>query len=395
MRADEEIAVTDSTTVKIVHLIIDLDIGGAEMMLLKLAGAMRRSQFENVIVSMVDQGALLPRFQELGVPVYSLGMRYGQPSLAGLSRLTRLLQHTRPHILQTWMYHANLLGLLAKRGKSPALVWNIRASTVELARYSRATRFNVWLGARLSGLPDKIVINSEAGARDHAGMGYRSQRMEVIPNGFDLERFRPDPQARRAIRQELGLDESRLMVGLVARYDPMKDHETFLRAAGLLVAQFPSAVFVMAGGGVVPNNPELAGLIAALKLQDQVVLLGERDDVPRLMQAMDIVALSSVSEGFPNVIGEAMACGVPVVATDAGDSRRVVGDTGTIVPTRDPQALADGLAGILRMPRGERQQLGQRARDRIASEFSIERVAARYEALYQSLADGFKAIPER
>jgi glycosyltransferase involved in cell wall biosynthesis len=192
----------------------------------------------------------------------------------------------------------------------------------------------------------------------------------------------------------LGFDDSQPVVGLIARYNPIKDHPNFLEAARILAAQFPDLRFVLAGRDITPANAALSSLIAACGLQDRVLLLGARDDAPRLMQALDVLALSSAfGEGFPNVIGEAMACGVPVVATDIGDSQMIIGDTGVVVPLRDPQALADGLARVLRLSAQERRDWGLRARARIAAEFSIEQIASRYEAMYQSLADKAKAQP--
>jgi len=241
----------------------------------------------------------------------------------------------------------------------------------------------VGVGAPLSRHVDVIVLNSERGKKVHISKGYDGRRMVVIPNGFDPELFKPDEAARASVRRELGLSENLILVGLIARCDPMKDHETFFRGAGLLIRRLPAVHFLLGGAGVSTENPPLAQMARKNGLDGRVHFLGPRDDIPRLTAALDLGTSASVfGEGFCNAIGEAMACGVPCVATDVGDSAPIIGHTGRVVPPRDASALADAWASLLGMPEKDRRALGAAARERIASLFQLRQIIRKYKELY-------------
>ena len=241
--------------------------------------------------------------------------------------------------------------------------------------------------ARLSRwLPDRIVCCGEAAKRAHIELGYAADKMRVIPNGFDVAAFRPDPAARDSFRRELGLSDSVPLVALVARFNPQKDHRTFIEAAGRLHAIAPQIRFLLCGEEVTWGNPELAAWIDGARIRDCCCLLGRREDIPRLTAAVDVATSSSFSEAFPIAVGEAMACGVPCVVTDVGDSALMVGETGVVVPPRDPKALAAGWRKLLQeTSRAGRVQLGLAARQRIAERYSMGKVAAQYEELYRQM----------
>jgi glycosyltransferase involved in cell wall biosynthesis len=374
--------------IRVCHVITGLNTGGAEMMLYKLMSAIDRATFECDVVSLLDAGPVAERIRALGVPVRSLGMRRGAPSPHGLVRLARWMRQDPPDVVQTWLYHADLVGGLASRlaGGAP-VAWNIRQSTLDPRGNKRST---IWTGrvcAWLSRwLPTRIVCCSEASARLHTALGYASERMIVIPNGFDLAAFRPDPAARRAVRAELGVPDQAPLVGLVARFDPHKDHRVFAAAAGRLAVRRPDVHFVLCGDGIVDENARLVGWLRAAGVRERCHLLGRRDDTPRLNAALDLAASSSYGEGFPNVLGEAMACGVPCVATDVGDSALIDGDTGRVVPPRDPDALADAWEALLALEPSARAALGLAARQRVEAQFSLPTVVRRYETLYEELA---------
>jgi len=234
-------------------------------------------------------------------------------------------------------------------------------------------------------MPAAIVVNSEAGRRQYERHGYSPRRWQLISNGFDLKVLRPDPAARNAVRDALRVRADAPLIGLVARFDPLKDHGTFLRAAGVLARTDSAVHFVLIGNGVVPGNALLDRLVRQEGLAGRLHMLGERRDIPWLTAALDISSLSSYAEGFPNVIGEAMACGVPCVVTDVGDCRVIVGETGVVVPPRDPHALAEGWRTLLRMDREARSRLGEAARQRIERHFSLRHIVNEYEQLYLSL----------
>ncbi|MBI1748837.1 MAG: glycosyltransferase [Acidobacteria bacterium] len=372
--------------IKIVHLITDLAVGGAEMMLYKLLRGMERRRFQNVVVSMASGGSLADKITALDIPVYSLDLRRGAPNPAALWRLRRVLRQVKPHVLQTWLYHADLLGLVAgKWAGVPALAWNVRCSEMDLRRYSRLTSYVVRILSRLSALPDVVMVNSEAGRRFHEALGYHPRCWQLIPNGFDLEQFRPDAAARISFRREIGIPEESLLIGLLARFDPMKDHDNFLKAAGLLRKRQPDVHFVMAGRGVDLNNSILNRSIRDQALEGRVHRLGERSDVATILAAMDITTSTSYGEGFPNVIGEAMACGVPCVVTDTGDCAQIVADSGRVVPPKQPQAFVAAWNELIEMGPSGRNALGQRARRRIEEHFNLPVIVSKYEAVYSSL----------
>jgi glycosyltransferase involved in cell wall biosynthesis len=372
---------------RVCHVITGLDTGGAEVMLQKLVAATVRDGVVHNVVSLTSRGAIGASLDAAGVPVHALGMRRGVPDVRAIASLRRRLSRERPQVVQTWMYHANLVGGLAARlaGIRP-VVWNIRASRLDPATEKRGT---IWVArgsaraARL--LCRRIVTNSEEALRVHERMGYPAALFVVIPNGFDLGVFRPDGAARASLRAELGLPPGAVLIGMVSRFHRGKDHGTFLAAAARLGARRPDVHFVLAGEGVSTDNDALLQHTRG-GLEGRVSLLGRRADTPRLFAALDISTLTSTYESFPNVVGEAMACAVPCVVTDVGDARAIVGDTGVVVPPREPEALVEAWCRLLDLDAGSRRTLGARARERIAEHYSIASVAARYVRLYEDVA---------
>jgi glycosyltransferase involved in cell wall biosynthesis len=377
---------------RIAHVITGLELGGAQMMLLKLLGTMDRTTFDPLVISMVSPEPMGTRIAALGIPVQTLGMGRGLPDPRGIWRLVRLLREFGPDLVQTWMYHADLAGalvipFLGRGNRRPNLVWNIRQSDLDPKMTRLATRLVAHLNARLSHLaPSHIVCCSQRARSLHLGLGYRDEILSVIPNGFDLDRFRPDPENRMSLRRELGIREGRPLIGMAARFDPQKDLPTFVAAAAKVRAARPECRFLLCGLGMDAANTQLQGWLEQAGLVPSFSLLGPRDDVARVLSAMDVfVSSSAYGEGFSNALGEAMACGVPCVVTDVGDSGLIVGDTGATVPPRDAEALAQGLLGLLAEDPEQRARRGQAARARVASEYALPRIAGRYAELYQSL----------
>lgn len=369
---------------RVIFIITGLATGGAEMMLLKLCSKLDRRRFEPYVISLSDKGVIGPRIEALGIPVYALGMRPGRPSLTGLLRLRKLVSTLRPNLVQGWMYHGNLAASLAA-GSAP-VVWGIRQSFYGLDKERVLTRWVIRLSAVISQYPRTIAYNSRTSARQHEAFGFDTSRTCIIPNGFDTEVFRPDENARIGIRQELGLGDDVILIGLIGRYHPMKDHRNFLNAAALLCKEFPDVHFLLVGYEVNAGNPALSAMIEEFGLGNRVLLLGERKDTPQLNAALDIASSASAwGEGFANVIGEAMSCGVPCVVTDVGDSAWIVGDAERVVPQRDSVALSTAWKSLIMLGRGERQALGIRARQRVIEKFSLESVVKQYEVLYESL----------
>ena len=378
--------------IEVVHVITDLYVGGAETMLHKLVAKSDRSRFSPRVVALAGTEPVGPAIEKLGIPVTSLGMRHGVPDPIALMRLTRLLRSGRPDAVQTWMYHADLIGGLAARRAGVPVVWGIHQSNLERRYNKRRTLWTVRACARLSrNLPARIVCCSQASARAHARIGYDADKMTVIPNGFDLDAFTPDPTAGVALRDELGVADGAPLVGVVARFDPQKDHRNFVEAAGRVHAARPDAHFVACGLGVTNQNLELARWIAAAGLDGRAHLLGQRADVARVLAALDVAVSSSAGEGFPSVVGEAMCCGVPVVATDVGDTAELVGDSGRLVPPHDPGALSAAILDVLTLPERDRRSLGLAGRERIRGRFALDGIVSRYQDVYQDVVDHVRA----
>jgi len=368
----------------IVHLITGLATGGAERMLSRLLRRMDQERFRSVVVSLGDTGTVGRSLAKAGIEVVSLGLRRRAPDPHGLLRLARTLRHFRPDVLQTWLYHADLLGLMTKRlGNVPHLAWNLRCSDIALSPPAAAVRRVLsWC----SPLPDAVIVNSNAGRHFHESIGYRPARWEVIQNGFDTTEFAPDPGARARVRAELGIGDGAVVIGMAARHHPMKDHGTFLAAAARLSAQHPEVCFVLVGRGTESTVPALAEPIAARGLAGRIRLLGERQDMSAVYAAFDIATLSSAwGEGFPNVLGEAMACGVPCAGTDCGDARELLGNTGLIAARRDSEALAAAWRALIAIGADGRRTLGMKARAQIVRDYDLGIIAGRYEALYADL----------
>lgn len=373
---------------KIVFITTTLSTGGAEMMLLKLLQHLDRRRFDPYVISLRTKGEVGPLIEALQIPVLALGMNPGLPDPLKVLRLVSCLRKIRPNLLQTWMYHADLLGALAARlAGCRRVAWGLRNCNLDELLTKRSTLMVVKACASLSSwLPTRILSCSTRASEVHAAVGYSADKIHVIPNGFDLGRFRPDDRARLALSAELGLVPETRFVGLMARYDPQKNHAGFVEAAALIRDEIPDINFVMAGGGIDDSNAALQGAIHAHGLGKCMHLLGRRDDMPRLMAALDVLASSSFGEAFPNVLGEAMACGVPCVVTDVGDSGEIVGESGRVVQTGDMQGLAKHIVELLRLPPEAKSVLGRQARLRVETHYEIGHVTRLYESFYERLA---------
>jgi glycosyltransferase involved in cell wall biosynthesis len=382
-----DVSPSTSGRIKILHIINDLSIGGAEMMLYKLLSGINRERFDPVVISLIDRGKLRDSIEALGLPVYTTNMKPGRPTPTAILQLIRLTRQIKPDLIQGWMYHSCLAGQIANTfaGRKASVLWGIHCSDISPITEKRMTLMMVRLCAPLSRLPANIIFVSQSSRSEHKRYGYKIENSRVLPNGIDAQLFVPSVSARLSVRLELGLPENAFLIGLVGRYHPMKDHSTFLKAAAELLKAQPNIHFLLIGRGINPGNKALQESIQNAGLLNQIHLLGERTDTPRLSAALDIFTLSSsYGESFPNVIGEAMACGVPCVVTDVGDASWIVGATGRVVPRRDPAALANGWRELMALGEEGRKALGTAARLRVMESFPLESVVAQYEALYES-----------
>jgi len=370
-----------SEPLRVCNVITGLGQGGAESFLERLVLATEGKGLSHLVVSLTDEGVHGPRLAAAGVPVVALHGRSPFGVIRLVQKLVKLFKVERPGVVNTWMYHANLVGGVAARLAGPLpVVWNIRANRVtrELAKDATVAL------ARLSGVAARwlcrcVVTNSERGLATHVSWGYPRDLFTMIPNGFDLERLKPDCVLRGEARAALGIAPDQLAIGMLARRDPFKGHGTFIQAIAS-ARMPPRTMFIMAGPGVSDGDPEMSSLCRDAGVAG-VRLLGPQENVQRYFAALDVFTLPSLDEGFPNVVAEAMACGVPCVVTDVGDAARIVGDTGLVVPPRSPAAIADAWRYLAELSPQEREALGTRARERIRVAFSLDSVVRRYQDL--------------
>lgn len=367
---------------KVAFLVTGLVTGGAEMVLYALVSRLDRSVFSPEIISLRGDGPMRARFEALGVPVHLIGISPALPSPLGLARLVKCVRRLRPDLLQGWMYHGNLAATLCTplAGGIP-VQWSIHNSLYDWRLEKRATALVIRAGAALSGRARKVIYCAEVTARQHEAIGFRPDRTEVIANGFDAERYHPDAGALGRLRAELGVSNSAILAGHVARLHPHKDHRTLFAALARAFERSPRLQAVLVGAGIEWSNPEIAAMAAGLS-RERLHLLGPRDDIPRLMAGLDFLISSSVSEAFPMVVGEAMACALPCVVTDVGDSAKLLGEYGAVVPASDADALAQAIVDMACLPAERRAEIGALARRRVVEGLSLDTMVRRYEALF-------------
>jgi glycosyltransferase involved in cell wall biosynthesis len=371
---------------RILWLTTALGTGGAEMMLTQIITGLPHHR--HTVISLTSGGKYIEPLRAAGAEVHTLDMPTGKPTPRALWKLITLAWKAKPTVIMGWMYHGCLAAVLVKlfRLGQGRVVWNIRQSLYDLSLEKRGSAMVIKSLSWLAVFAETITYNSQLSARQHEAIGYSRTKTRLIPNGFDLTKWQVERTSKFVLPvvakpNELG---SSFYIGRFGRFTAMKDYPTFLEAAALIVKAQPQAQFILVGTGVDATNSELTTLIAKLGLQAHVHLLGERSDLPTITASLDIaVSSSAFGEGFPNVVGEAMACGVPVVATDIGDTAWVMGDTGTLVPAKDPTKLAEACLHLLNLPEAERRALGEKGRQRITEHFSLASVLQHFDELLQ------------
>lgn len=370
---------------QVIHVITGLNDGGAEAVLHRLV----TTDHGNVhhVVSMMDEGKYGTLLRNAGVPVTCLNMPQGKVTLRGLWKLWRLLRKEKPSVVQTWMYHANLIGgVVARLAGLKNIFWGIHHTSLTPESTKRSTILVAKICAHLSRrIPKAIVCCAQKSVEVHQDLGYAQEKIYAIPNGYDLSRFSLSAQSRTHLREQWGIAENQWLLGMVSRFDPLKDHGNLLHALAEIKKQGIEFLAIMVGRGMDSNNDQLKKWMVDLNLVDEVRLLEQRTDIPDVMNALDVHVLSSCSEAFPNVLAEAMACGTPVVTTDVGDAAVIVGDTGWVVPPKDATALANALLQARRaMDDAEGWQLRRTAaRQRVEENFSLSRMVESYNALWR------------
>jgi glycosyltransferase involved in cell wall biosynthesis len=372
--------------IPILFLCRQLGPGGAENQLLELVKGLDKGLFTPTIVTFYDGGELYRGATEIGgVKVVSLGKRGRWDLPVFAAKLIDICRRERPALIHGYLSVANELALLAGRIVGAKTIWGIRASTVAFKHYDwvHSTAFRA--GALLSSFPDRIIVNSKEGRRHHIACGYDAHRMVVIQNGIDTHNFRPDVDARCRQRRAWQVHDNAVLIGIVGRMDPMKDHGTFFEAAALIAQRVPSSRFVCVGKGMDSGNLRLKALAADPRIATKVIWAGFRDDMAEVYSAMDVLVSSSMGEGFSSAIGEAMSCGVLCAVTNVGDSALIVGPTGIVVPPSCPGDLADAVQQIIALGINDRETRSAAARARIEERFGITRLVAETQQVFLEL----------
>jgi glycosyltransferase involved in cell wall biosynthesis len=372
---------------QVLHIITDFNDGGAQAVLYRFI--MADNQNTHHVISLMNIGWYGERVVKLGVPVHTLDMPKSRLTRHGLTKLFRLIREIDADVIQTWMYHSDLLGSVAARlaGKR-AIVWGIHNSDLDPAQTAFTTRAIVRVCAAISGfIPRKIISCSEEGVRVHTALGYQPQKIVAIPNGYDVSEFAPNLAARQELRQQWQIPDGTTLFGMVARWNPQKDHANLIAALAHLKTKTQSSWHcVLVGSKLDADNDILVELLDRFQVKDRVTLLGIRSDIPAVMNALDLHVLSSAyGEAFPNVVAEAMACTRPCIVTNVGDAGSIVGDTGWVVPSSDAASLGEAMAGAIDLMSDLPiwQQRQAQCRQRIEDNFSVQTMVARYNEVWE------------
>jgi glycosyltransferase involved in cell wall biosynthesis len=372
---------------KVLHVITGLGQGGAEAVLYQLIQA-THLQIAHTVVSLGGDGVYGDRLRIIGVDVHALDMPRGRFELSGLLRLRRILRECRPDVVQTRMYHADLLGGVAAlfAGFLP-VVWAVHATELGTMADTWKTRIVRRVCAILSGvIPSAIVTDAQKSADVHIALGYPIKKTFVIPNGVDSSLFCQDETQRQTVRQELRVDSKQFLIGAVARWHPLKDHSSLLHALAIVKADNHAFRCVLVGSGMTKDNDALARLVHDNGLDDEVILLGPRRDVSAVMNAIDLHVLSSSAESLPVAVIEAMSCGTPCVVTDVGDAAKIVGDTGWIATPLSPTSLARAITSAIEVLAATgKDARGQLCRDRIAEHYSLDKMREQYCEIWRKV----------
>lgn len=376
---------------KSLHIITSLSIGGAETMLLRLIKHKPDLAKSTIVISLTDNGEIGRILESLGASVICLGMHNWSSIFKALFNLKKIIQNEKPDIIHTWMYHANILGgIAAFLAKNKNIIWSIRRSEFTCGE-SLSTYMIMRLGAMLSKVIPKVVVCvAESGLKNHQKYGYKPDNMIVIPNGFDADKLKHDQVIRKEIRKELNIYDDEVIIGCVGRFHESKGYEILIASSMEVIKLHKKVRYLLIGRDLDQRNTILMEWINKTGFSDHFLLAGEKHNVADYMSAMDIFCLSSITEGFPNVLGEAMASALPCVATSVGDVEKITGNNAILVQPKNKKLLSKGLCEMLNLDDEKRIKIGLNGRKKIEKEYPIKLICEKYFNLYSLISCGDK-----
>lgn len=370
--------------IKVAHISTGLETGGAEVQLMRLLGAFDKNKFELMVIGLDRDTYLGDRIRDLGIPVHALNIKKKPRSIV---QTYTLLKAFNPDVIHGTMYESGVIGSVMRRflPKKPPVIWTVHEGLENYRKESLRKQLQLRLWGLMSSLPEVLMYVSHLNCKQHLDWGFNNKKALVIPNGVDTQRFYPNNKARSKIRKELGIPAKSFVVGITARFHPVKNHLGFIHSAAILAKLHPSTHFIMVGTNIDADNKELTGLISEYGLQENIHLLGNREDIPDIVNAYDVAALTSFGEAFPLTLGEAMASAVPCVASNVGDNNFIIKETGRVVPVNDNEAMATAWKTLLEMDKNEFKQLGDNALERVLRKFALSQQVMQHEGLYTTL----------
>ena len=370
--------------IKVAHISTGLDTGGAEVQLLRLLEGIDKTKFEMIVISLHKETYLADKIRALGLPVHSLHIK---KNIFNLKQAYKILKEFNPDVIHGTMYEGGVVGTLFNKflPKKPPVIWTVHEGLEHYKKEPLRKQLQLRAWSVISNLPDCMMYVSHLNCKQHLDWGFKNLKALVMTNGVNTDTFKRNLDARKKIRESLNIPTDAFVIGITARFHPVKNHVGFLKAAGLLHKTNPDVHFIMVGTDIDENNDTLTTLIKEYNLEDRVHMLGNRDDIPDVVNAYDIAALTSIGEAFPLTLGEAMATAVPCVATNVGDNEFIIGDTGRVVPVNDDQALANAWKELADMESNEFKLLGEAALQRVLEKFTLEKQVNAHEDLYKTL----------
>jgi len=371
--------------IKVAHISTGLDTGGAEVQLIRILEKLDKNKFEMIVISLHEETYLADKIRnELELPVYSLGLKKNP---LNVRKAYKILKEFNPDVIHGTMYEGGVVGTLFNKflPKKPPVIWTVHEGLEHYKTEPLRKQLQLRAWSVISNLPDCMMYVSHLNCEQHMDWGFKNRKALVMTNGVDTQTFKPNPSARQSIRDEIGIPQDAFVIGITARFHPVKNHVGFLRAAGLLHKSHPDVHFLMVGTDIDDSNTALTDIIAENDMQANVHMLGNREDIPNIVNAYDVASLTSFGEAFPLTLGEAMATAVPCVATNVGDNEFIVKDTGRVVPADNDQALADAWQELVEMDKEEFKRLGESALQRALDNFTLKKQVQAHESLYESL----------